>query len=173
MQAMTANNAHTAICDIIRFYFRNELTYFQVRHCMCQNVRALISVILPIGTNAMWKRIRDCICSWLSEHRQCAARTTVQCVDKRHQTIGNIECTPQQKPIINYGPALNTSNLFIIYLWICDVRAQCSPDFFSIFFSLQLCLWWVSMMYGLHFWRGGRLQMKIICTMSEVWINLN
>lgn len=42
MQAIAANNAHTAICDLIRFYFRNGLTHYAfsgaslcARKCAC------------------------------------------------------------------------------------------------------------------------------------------
>lgn len=57
----------------ILFSYGTDFIY-QVRHCVSVNVRALISVILAIGTKTMWKRIRDCIYMFMTERAQQAVR---------------------------------------------------------------------------------------------------
>lgn len=89
------------------------------------------------------KRVRRmrCICLWLSDHRQLLCAWL-------QRTNGNIECTAQWL-ILNYGPALNTSNYY--YLFMNVRRARLRFFCFRVMFTSNENDEWMKI------WRGFRL----------------
>lgn len=146
-------------CEIMRFYFDRRLAYFQVRHCVfgaSANVRALISVILPIGMKTIWS-VCNASRSWLTE--------------RWHGTTEHVACTfNEQSQILNAQKANyeliwtgNTPN-FIIYLWVCDGRVLTNCFFLFLCVCVELWVW--------RWWVAGSLMEFSCLQMGNVYVRI-
>lgn len=171
MQAITANNAlaHTAICDLIRFYFRNGPTHYSFSgacHCVRVNVRASISVILAIGTKTMWKRLH-----MLMTERAQAKRSPATV---RAWTSNNRKYWMHHATKANYKLWPGIKYVQFIYYLFMNLRRACSLVLFILYFfhssyayAGDEWAWWM----GSNVWRGARPQMRIVCAKCE-WIQI-